>query len=69
MTKSAFIKNGKFIIVQQDKFEPVEKFNERGWFIANNMPKTKNEYIATVLLSRIESNKKIYGCSYAPIKK
>lgn len=65
---SIFIKNGYYYIVKKDDFEPIEKFNERGWFIANKMPKTKEEYNEAVRLSRIWINMKYNDAIYPNIQ-
>ena len=65
MDKNIFIKNGKFFIIYRDKFEPLEKFNERAWFIVNKFPTTQDEYDEITRLSRIWSNIKFNNCTYS----
>lgn len=64
-TSSIFIKDGKYYILQKDPFEITEKFNERGWFVVNANPKTKEEYDMAVKFSRIMINKKYNGAIYS----
>lgn len=59
-----FIKDGNYYIVKKDKHESIEKFNERGWFIANLAPTNEMEYNEAVKLSRIFINVKYNGCIY-----
>ena len=64
MKEAIFIKNGRFFLVKRDKFETIERFNERGWFIANKNPNTVEEYDEAVRLSRIWINKNFGGLGY-----
>ena len=62
--KSVFIKNGKFYILESDKYESLERFNERGWFIASLSPNNDSEIEDTIQLSRIWANIKFNKCIY-----
>ena len=64
---SIFIKNGNFYTVQRDKFESIERFNERGWFVASMSPKTNVEFKEAIRLSRIWVNMKFNYCTYDSI--
>ena len=65
--KSLFSKNGNYYIIEKDNFESIEKFNERGWFIANISPKNDKEFNEAILLSRIMINIKYNGAIYDKI--
>jgi hypothetical protein len=63
-----FIKNGKFINVEKDDFEPREKMLERGWFAINvliNNPQMGRDEI--IKLSKIWSNIKYDKCKYSDL--
>jgi hypothetical protein len=62
--KSVFIKDGNFYILTKDKYESIEKFNERGWFVANLCPKSEEGYNEAIRLSRIWINIQFHGCIY-----
>jgi len=63
LEKSVFIKNGNFYLLKRDKFEPIERFNERGWFVASICPRT-SELEEAIRLSRIWINIKFNKCVY-----
>ena len=62
--ESIFTKDGKFYILKKDRYEPIEKFNERGWFITKCHPSNDKEYESAITLSRIWINIKYNGCEY-----
>jgi hypothetical protein len=64
MDKSVFIRNGRFFLLSRDRYELLEKFNERGWFVAYMEPRTAEEFREAVRLSRIWSNIKFGKCVY-----
>ena len=64
-SKHVFLKNDKFYLIKKDKYEPMERFNERGWFIAYMHPKTSEEFNEAVRLSRVWSNMKFDKCVYS----
>lgn len=59
-----FIKNGYFCLLEKNENEPLEKLNQRGWFIATQQPKTDEEYQELIKLSNIWMNNKYYKCEY-----
>lgn len=61
---SIFSKKGYITKVIRDEHEPLEHFNERGYFIVSQKPKTRKEYEMAVLYSRIYINKLHKGCGY-----
>lgn len=65
--KSVFIKNGNYYLLDRDKYESSEKFNERGWFVASIAPKSKSELDEAIRLSRIWINIKFDKCIYDEI--
>lgn len=67
-SESIFIKGAKFYIVKRDNYESMEKFNERGWYVANREPKTIEEYNESVRLSRIWANINLSGLSYKQLE-
>lgn len=64
---SVFIKDGNFYYLLKDKYEPMERFNERGMFVASLSPKTKSEMDEAIRLSRIWVNVKFDKCVYDQI--
>ena len=64
-SKHVFFKNDKFYLIKKDKYESMERFNERGWFIACMHPKTSDEFNEAVRLSRVWSNMKFDKCVYS----
>jgi hypothetical protein len=58
------IKNGKYYVIDKDKYEISEKFLDRCWFIVNCMENTKLPYSEILQCSRIWSNIKFNNCSY-----
>lgn len=51
-------------MVEQDKYESNDMFNERGWVVASLAPKTPEEYEQAIRLSRIWINIKFHGAKY-----
>lgn len=66
LQESVFIKDGSFYLLKRDKYEPMERFNERGWFVVSISPKTKSELEEAIRLSRIWINIKFNKCTYDP---
>lgn len=66
--ESIFIKGGNFYFVKRDNYESMERFNERGWYIANRRPKTIEEYNESVRLSRVWANINLSGLSYKQVE-
>jgi len=64
LEESVFIKNGSFYLLKKDKFESIERFNERGWFVVSIAPKNEDELNEAIRLSRIWSNMKFNKCTY-----
>lgn len=62
--RSVFIKNGKFLLIKREKYEPMERFNERGWFIASVLTNTQVNLDEIEKLSRIWANIKFDKCFY-----
>jgi hypothetical protein len=62
--KSIFIKDGYFCLIERDRYESIERFNERGWFIVSISPKTDEELDEAIRLSRIWANIKFNKCVY-----
>lgn len=56
---------GIFYKIKQDKYEPREVFNERVWFILNEIKQKSGLPIEKLITkSRIEANKKFLQCRY-----
>lgn len=55
---AVFKKGGYLIILERDISEPEELFLERGYFVAAQEPKNKQEYNKFVVYSRIFINNK-----------
>jgi hypothetical protein len=64
MTKNIFKKGNIVCLVEKDIYESFEKFNERGWFIVNQVIKSNLNYNEIVRLSKIWANIKYDGCVY-----
>ena len=60
-----FTKNGFYYLIQQDKFESKEHFNQRKWFITSQVPETKEEFNEAEKLSRLWMNNKKFKCTYS----
>lgn len=60
-----FKKDGFVIKLEKDSYESYECFSERGWFVVNRKPKTKEEYEEAVRLSRVYVGVKYYGRIYS----
>ena len=54
----------QFFCLIKDPHETKEKFNQRGWFIVSQKPKTIDEFKQMETLSRIWINMKYYKCGY-----
>lgn len=61
--------NGKLYIIKKDKNEPIKKYIDRAWFIANKKPQNKKEMEKITTLSRIYSNECFLGCKYNVLNK
>lgn len=68
MAESIFIKGGKFYIVKRDNYESMERFNERGWYVASRSPKNDEEYAEAVRLSRLWANINLDGLGYKQLE-
>lgn len=62
-----FIKNGSFYVVKRDKFESMERFNERGWYVVNRSPKNEVDFQEAVRMSRVWVNSKFDELGYKQI--
>lgn len=64
--QECFESNGIFYVIEKNKFESRETFLERVWFIIDNLqnPKNIHSFEKLEIISKIESNKKIFGCQY-----
>lgn len=59
-----YIKNGFYCLLEKNLHEPIEKLNQRGWFIASQKPKTIEDYHELIRLSYIWINNKYLKCEY-----
>jgi hypothetical protein len=64
MSSHAFVKDGNYFLLKRDEYESIERFNERGWFIASIAPKSQTELTEAIRLSRIWINMKFSKCTY-----
>ena len=64
MSISVFIKDGTFYSLKRDKYESMERYNERGWFVVSVSPKTLDELNEAIRLSRIWICIKFDKCVY-----
>jgi hypothetical protein len=61
---TAFRKGNYMCIVDRDIAEPIERFIDRGNFILNRKPLTKEAYNEALIYSRIYINVKYLKCVY-----
>lgn len=65
LNNSVFVIDDCYYMLERDKYETVERFNERGWFVAKKQPKTIGEYNRLVNLSRMFVNVKYNDAVYS----
>jgi len=63
--KQIFSKNGSFIILEKDIYEPHEHFIDRGNFIVSQQPKNNSEFTQALVYSRIFVNVKYNRAKYS----
>lgn len=63
--KQIFILEGKYIILEKDIGESIERFTERAYFILHYMKDKNSKFEETLNLSRVWANIKFDGCTYS----
>lgn len=62
--EQVFIKDGVLVVLEKDPIEPLEKFVERGYFVAAQKPNKKT--VAQIeTLSKVYANINHEGCVYS----
>lgn len=61
--RSMFIKNGTYCFIERDKYETIERFNERGWFVVSALF-CSYEMEEAIKLSRVWTNIMFDKCTY-----
>lgn len=64
MPQICIIKNGKYFFVPSDNYETRESTLDRAWFIANECPKSTEEFQNYIMESRKMRNIKLCHCGY-----
>ncbi len=61
MIKYAFIKNGKYVLVESEEHEFIENFIDRGQYISKIEPKNNDEYMGALHDSKLFIYNKIHN--------